>query len=303
MTKLHMLTSSMVAIAGVLALSNAQAVPTEHPGTFCVPATSNSSSVKYTQYGIQNTSTTTALSVHCPGPDYEHNWLTNGATSVWVYDRTPAANDLCCTSLVLGADGSTISQSAQVCAPQSGGAVQTLNFSQHGGYGAVDVSCTIPPKDATNGASFVTTFVTGSGEDGSGHVTVVSGLQCTPQANEASNAAYNHYGIYNSSTTATLGVQCGGPEYSGGNIANVSMTVYDRTLAANDHCCTARVMATDGNVVATDGPKCAPNFGSAAQTITYNITGAGVLDFMCTIPKKDATNGASFVASYQYDNY
>lgn len=128
-----------------------------------------------------------------------------------------------------------------------------------------------------------------------------AGTVCVPETNEAANIIYSGWGLENNSS-ATVNVHCGGGRHDATiNMHRITVNVYDRTVTPNDFCCTARVLADDGTITQQSTKTCLPNWSSGIQTMSIGTVAAmGMLDLYCTIPKTDATNGHSVLASYEY---
>ena len=128
------------------------------------------------------------------------------------------------------------------------------------------------------------------------------GTVCVPRANDSTVTLFSKSGISNTSTTASLTVECGGPRVSSGrNVSAVQVRVADRTPTAGDLCCTARVEDKGGVIIQSSPQRCAVA-GTALQTLSLDVNAAGMLNVLCSIPKADPTNGGSWVASYGYSN-
>lgn len=127
----------------------------QNSGTSCVPETNNTANVIYSGWGLENNSSGT-VTVHCGGAHHGPN-NTFGIT-VTVYDRTPTANDFCCTARILNNDGTIIASSASKCAPTYGSAVQTLSIGSVAAVGMVDIQCSVPKLDASNGKSVLASY-------------------------------------------------------------------------------------------------------------------------------------------------
>lgn len=117
-------------------------------GTACVPTTpTEASKISYSQWGVQNNSTTDPAKVHCPGSvDYQEN---TSEIAVWVYDRNPTA-DVCCKMMLLN-NGGDVLYSSNACSTGSGSALQSFLWAPPDfAPGTPDLSCSIPPVYSGN---------------------------------------------------------------------------------------------------------------------------------------------------------
>jgi hypothetical protein len=148
-------TTTTTLLALGLVAAGASASQLSFPGTVCVPQANNSTTTLFSKNGISNTSATTSLAVECSAP--RASSVRNvSAVTVRVIDRSPTANDLCCTARVLDSGGSILQTSAQRCAA-AGTAAQTLSLDVNAA-GMLNVACSIPKTDPTNGGSWVASY-------------------------------------------------------------------------------------------------------------------------------------------------
>jgi hypothetical protein len=145
----------LCAIVGVGALvSSASAVESGYSGTLCNPsANSEVSKLVYSQFGVHNVAGSTAGVLCGANPPVGADVNRIQAT---VYDRNPAT-DVCCTMMVLNADGLVIASSAP-CSGGSGAASQLLSYIPPvNTAGSVALSCSIPAVSGGN-LSHLTTY-------------------------------------------------------------------------------------------------------------------------------------------------
>ena len=147
-----------VVLGGLLVASSAFAVTGGYSGSACNPNTpTDGSRINYSQYGVHNVSTAVA-SVTCPANQPSGSDVFN--ISATVYDRSSTA-DVCCTMMVLNADGGVIS-SALRCSVGFGPASQSLSWVPPvNASSTVELACSIPGV-TSSGLSHVATYRVGS---------------------------------------------------------------------------------------------------------------------------------------------
>jgi len=129
---------------------------------------------------------------------------------------------------------------------------------------------------------------------GSASADTYSGTLCNARGNPP-NTGYSQFGTFNGSTTAALGVDCGG--VTSGAVSLVTLTVYDRSPTDDVRCAILLLNAAGGVLfstnVSTSGFASGP-FTLAA--VTPSIAATVVLE--CSIPADNAQNGASHITTY-----
>jgi hypothetical protein len=142
-----------VAMCAVALVSTASAADDGYSGVVCNPSTfSDVSKLAYGQFGVHNTAASTAVAC---GANPIFGADVNRIEAI-VYDRN-AATDVCCTMMVLDADGLVLSSSTP-CSAGSGAASQLLLFIPAFNVSStVAMTCSIP---AVSGGqlSHVTTY-------------------------------------------------------------------------------------------------------------------------------------------------
>jgi hypothetical protein len=125
------------------------------PGTLCNPTTSTDSSrIKYTQFGVNN-ETTNAAAVDCGAS------LATGATvkkvEVTFYDRHTSANFVC-SIILLDKAGNTLN-SSNMTTTGSGSPAVTSSITYSGVSAAmVNIHCTLPPVTSGGAQSHLASY-------------------------------------------------------------------------------------------------------------------------------------------------
>ena len=138
----------------VILLSTGTALANAHSGSLCNANAADAPSIVYTQFGVHNISSV-ARAVVCGG-------VTDGtvtSVTITVYDRDPAA-DVSCTVLLEDAAGGAVFATTLASSGFSSAPI-TLSTGLPAFAGFIELQCSIPPANATNGVSHVTSYSIG----------------------------------------------------------------------------------------------------------------------------------------------
>jgi hypothetical protein len=147
------------AVCGVLLLSAGTgwaAVSNDYRnGVACNPATP-STALHYDQYGVRNESTTASAVVHCDlGITMSDSSMTTMAFYVRVWDAA-SSSKIACNFVVTESNGNAKWTSNTLYSTSSDGQTsETLSVETNVIKGYAYLRCTLPPKDAQTGASYI----------------------------------------------------------------------------------------------------------------------------------------------------
>jgi hypothetical protein len=127
-----------------------------------------------------------------------------------------------------------------------------------------------------------------------------SGITCVPLFDSNNpNIFYNWRGVGNRSSSPEE-VLCNAPQVGTSSINNVTVNIYDNSPFVNDFCCTAVILNENG-ILQTHSTQCASGTSIGKKSLSISPPGAaGRIHLDCTIPRRDPTNGASYIASFSY---
>ncbi len=155
-------TSKLLAVALLsVGITSAVSLPANaadviYHGNFCAPNRSYVNTIERNQYGVHNTSSSSAATVQCPFYLPFNASLRVNSVYVTVYDRNPSTN-VSCTLTGVGLEGNTIWSSTK-SSNGSGATHQFLSFSPPSAFVAtMNMSCSIPAS-TSSGVSHITTY-------------------------------------------------------------------------------------------------------------------------------------------------